>query len=173
MLEFAFAASILMALFLGIFVFARAYNTYQTMTRAAREGARMAVLPTSVADGNNNTYVTYTSGNSTFTMGSCSSTTAGTNNPGSPTFTNFVAPALQASSLSPSNVTNYVECAQWLDPNNTQCGITISFTYPYELDIPFTSTRFQTINLHTSVTMRLENPGVTQQSDGSYAETCP
>src|SRR5215469_16775319 len=44
-LEFAFVLPLLLTLLLGIFWFARAYNIYETMTRAAREGARVAVAP--------------------------------------------------------------------------------------------------------------------------------
>jgi len=44
--EFAFVAPLLITLMLGIFWVGRAYNTYQTITRAAREGARYAAAPT-------------------------------------------------------------------------------------------------------------------------------
>ena len=42
LVEMAFALPILLTLLLGIIWFARAYNIYETMTRAAREGARVA-----------------------------------------------------------------------------------------------------------------------------------
>src|SRR5260370_31951934 len=45
LVEMAFALPILLTLLLGIIWFARAYNIYETMTRAAREGARVAVAP--------------------------------------------------------------------------------------------------------------------------------
>ncbi len=45
--EVAIALPILLALLVGIFEFARAYNTQQVITNAAREGARYGVLPTS------------------------------------------------------------------------------------------------------------------------------
>ena len=44
LVEAGFVLPILLMLLLGIFSFGRAYNVYQTITRAAREGARMAVL---------------------------------------------------------------------------------------------------------------------------------
>ena len=52
MLEFALVLPVLLVLLFGIFTMARAYNVYQTITRAAREGAREAVLPSSAATGN-------------------------------------------------------------------------------------------------------------------------
>ena len=44
-IEVAIALPILLALLIGIFEFARAYNVKQVITNAAREGAREAVLP--------------------------------------------------------------------------------------------------------------------------------
>ena len=48
LIEVAIALPILLALLIGIFEFARAYNVQQVITNAAREGAREGVLPTSV-----------------------------------------------------------------------------------------------------------------------------
>ena len=44
-MEIAIALPILLALLVGIFEFARAYNVQQVITNAAREGAREGVLP--------------------------------------------------------------------------------------------------------------------------------
>ena len=43
--EFAIVLSLLVLLFVGICEFGRAWNIYQTITNAAREGARLAALP--------------------------------------------------------------------------------------------------------------------------------
>lgn len=45
LVEVAIALPILLALLVGIFEFARAYNVQQVITNAAREGARQGVLP--------------------------------------------------------------------------------------------------------------------------------
>jgi len=45
--ELALALPILMAIVIGIFEFGRAWNVRQTVTHAAREAARMAVIATS------------------------------------------------------------------------------------------------------------------------------
>lgn len=45
LVEIAIALPILLALLVGIFEFARAYNVQQVITNAAREGAREGVLP--------------------------------------------------------------------------------------------------------------------------------
>ena len=48
--ELAIALPILMAVVIGIFEFGRAWNVRQTVTHAAREAARSAVIPTSTGD---------------------------------------------------------------------------------------------------------------------------
>lgn len=166
-LEFALIFAALMLLTLGFISFARAYNVYQSITRAAREGVREAVLPTSVYDGN-----TYLDKNASYTT------------PTSPIFNDYVKPALLAADLNPnacassaqtSCIANYSEKVGWLDPNDTdeQCGVTISFTYPYRLDIPFTSLQWTTFQLRTSVQMRLENANYQLSGGGTYSATCP
>lgn len=158
-LEFALVFAALMTLMMGIVVFARAYNVYQTINRATREGARMAVLPASVNQGN-----TYIDGSS----GSMSD----------PIFQNYIVPALIASSVDPLKVTNYTETVEWLNPGDTdkQCGVVISFQYPYTISIPFLSQSLDTINLSVNVRMRRENQSVTTTTVGgvtSTSLTCP
>lgn len=46
LVELAIVLPILLALVVGIFEFGRAWNVYQVLTNAAREGARQAVIPT-------------------------------------------------------------------------------------------------------------------------------
>ena len=47
MLEVALTLPMLLLVCVGIFEFGRAYQTWQVLTNAAREGARVAVLPSS------------------------------------------------------------------------------------------------------------------------------
>jgi len=51
LLESAIAVPLLLLIAAGIFEFGRAYQTWQVLTNAAREGARVAVLPGGVAGG--------------------------------------------------------------------------------------------------------------------------
>src|SRR5712692_11119291 len=46
-LETALTLPLLLVVSVGIFEFGRAYQTWQVMTNAAREGARVAVMPSS------------------------------------------------------------------------------------------------------------------------------
>src|SRR5712692_8523249 len=50
--EAALVLPILLTLLLGMFWLGRAYNIYQTITRAAREGARFALAPSCATCGN-------------------------------------------------------------------------------------------------------------------------
>ena len=121
----------------------RAYNVYQTITRAAREGARYAVLPSCASCGD--TMVdTYS------TLGTVATPSCLTN----PTnvLTNYVLPSLQASSLGdPTNAQqvpggSYCQEAVVMNTGTTktdstvqQCGVQINITYPLQIAIPFTS----------------------------------
>jgi Flp pilus assembly protein TadG len=136
--EAALILPVLLTLLFGIISFGRAYNVYQTITRAAREGARELVLTTCASCGN----ATYTAADIR---------------------TNFVEPSLAASNLDTSKVSNYTTTYVWLDPNDPTpyiCGVQISFDYPYSLSIPFTSQNLSTLTLKATVQMRMENqPG--------------
>jgi Flp pilus assembly protein TadG len=157
--ESALVVPLLFTLLLGVCWMGRAYNVYETITRAAREGARYAVLPNCATCGD--TYAdSYTS------LNSCLS------NP-TTTFSNYVSPALAASSMDPNKIQNYCQKAAVLDPDSDgsvqQCGVTISFTYPVKLTIPFMSLNGSTINIPTSVQMRFENQSV----DSNGNPKCP
>lgn len=146
-LEFGLLLTVLLSLLLGIVTMARAFNIYQTITRAAREGAREAVLPTSVADGNQ-------------FMDS-----SGVSQANSAVFQNYIAPALEAANLDPGKVAGYSEQVTWLDAGDTnqQCGVVISFQYPYSLHLPMLDSNLMTLHIPTHVQMRLEN----QPSNGT------
>jgi Flp pilus assembly protein TadG len=172
-LEFAFVITILMTLVLGFFWFARAYNVYQTITRATREGVRQAVLPSSVADGN------------TYDGSAANATPETSSSPSTPIFTNYIAPVLQGEGLgtgacsgssSINCISNYNETVAWINPGEAyqQCGVTISFGYPIRLQIPFVGVGLTTLNLHTSVSMRLENANYQATgAGGTLLPSCP
>ena len=139
LVEAGFVIPMLLMLLLGIFAFGRAYNVYQTITRAAREGAREAVLtPCAVS--------TYCPGATSYSS--------------SDIWTDFVNPVLQSANLNPTNMTNKSMTYVFLDPNDTPphiCGVQVSFQYPYTFNLPFTGVNMSTINIQTTVQMRMEN----------------
>jgi len=156
--EIAEAAAVLPLVFmliLGIYWFGRAYNIYATITHAAREGARVAVVSTCGTCGN-----------------SASTRTE---------IADRVAQALLASKLDPARVTRVApaNCAcgdiacsggpvpcESVSPGEPQiciqhnvaltpaatstpssCGVAVSFQYPYQFYLPFTSLNNQQIVL--------------------------
>ncbi len=143
LVEAAVVIPILLMLLLGIVSFGRAWNVYQTITRAAREGAKAAVL-TPCADS------TYCPGATTYS--------------GTDIWTNFVNPVLQSANLDTTKVTNSSIVYVQLDPGNPVphiCGVRLTYEYPYTFSLPFTSINLSTINLSTTVQMRLENQPAT------------
>lgn len=162
LVEAAVVIPLLLMLLLGIISFGRAWNVYQTITRAAREGAKAAVL-TPCADS------TYCPGAAPYTASNI--------------WTNFVDPVLDSANLIPGgsgsipssgippNLINPSITYVQLDPNDTVphiCGVRITFEYPYTFSLPFTSVNFSTVNLSTTVQMRLENQPATCPVGTSY-----
>jgi len=137
--EAALVLPLLLTLLIGIFWMGRAYSVYETMTRAAREGARVLVLTNCAS-----------CGNTFYTAGSVR--------------TNYVNPVLTSASLDPTKVSGYSSTYLWLDPAASpprQCGVAISFSYPFQLIIPFTSLNLTNISISTQVQMRMENQPAT------------
>ena len=134
LVEVAFTLPILLTLLLGMLSFARAYNAYQTITRAAREGTRTLVL-TSCA----------TCGNAAVSAASAQGVVNG---------------VLTSSSFDPVAVSDYSATYVWVDAaaaTPQQCGVAVGFDYPYQLAIPFTTVNLANLTLRASVQMRLEN----------------
>jgi len=156
LVEAAFVLPILLMLLLGIIWTGRGYMVYETITRAAREGARYEVLPSCASCGN-------------ATLDPSSSACL---DKSSATFQNYIKPALQATNLDANRVTNYCQKTQWLNTGDDpqSCGVVISFTYPTEMAVPFTSLNMTTINISTQVQMRNENQPA---SLAGAAPTCP
>jgi len=155
--EAALVVPILLMLLLGIVSFGNAYHDYQTITRAAREGAKAAVLPPCALAAS----------------GGC----PGSNAPytSDDVWTNFVLPVLKTGSLITSSTvqtqvqTSYTLKYVWMDPpTDTVCGVQLSLKYPYTFALPFTSMNLSTINLSTKVQMRLEEQPTTCSVGNDY-----
>jgi Flp pilus assembly protein TadG len=132
LVEMAFVIPVLLTLVIGIFWAGRAYNIYETITRAAREGARAAVTP------------------------SCS--TCGDAFPTSTTVTTAVTNSLAASGMqiSGTGITITVQQHQQLnlDSNNPSALWTVvTVNYPFQFVLPFTSLNATTVNMATTAQM--------------------
>ncbi|MGO9271829.1 MAG: TadE family protein [Terriglobia bacterium] len=152
--EFAFVAPLLITLVLGIFWVGRAYNTYQTITHAAREGARYAAAPTCAT----------CAGATLQSCGTGMGIPAGRNAfPGqsggsSDPVRAVVNCALAADSLDPSLIRDFTDSTSTplnSDPApNQELGVVVSFDYPVSFPIPFV--KISPIKLTTQVQMRQE-----------------
>lgn len=133
LVEAAVVLPLIILLVLGMFWLGRAYNSLQTLTRAAREGARLAVTPTCASCGN------------TF--------------PSEAEVRAVIDSGLLASSMDPAAVTNFSMQRQVvLNPGSVPevRGVVISFNYPYDLVLPFIPGSLTTLTLPVTVRMREE-----------------
>ena len=168
--EIAEAALVLPLVFmflLGIVWFGRAFQIYATITHAAQQGAVVAARP----------------GCATCAPGG--GTWSGTNFPGDTVVDNAVLAVMEASSLDPVQIStvpltppacvsppsppnggcspsasNITICrAVVLNPSGTvpQCGTIVSFQYPFQFNLPFTSLNMQRIVLTAQAQSRMEN----------------
>ncbi len=161
--EIAEAAAVLPLLFmviLSIFWFGQAFSQFGTITRAAQDGARAGATP------------------------SCSTCAAG--NTPAQNAVNAVQASLAAAHLDinlatlpvptpPLNACNGggaptcdgssthvcvqspVELSSTVPGGSGVCGISVSFNYPFQFFLPFTSLNQKSINLRASARVRLEN----------------
>ena len=159
--EIAEAAAVLPLMFLillGIFWFGQAFSIYGAITRAAEDGARAAAAPY------------------------CTTCTAG-NTPAA-NAVNAVSAALLAAKLDPSQIQapasqpSFAACGGGSGPSCTGgsnvcvqtpvqlsgttggtnvCGVSVSFRYPFQFWLPFTSLNKQRILISASASARMEN----------------
>ena len=159
--EAALVLPLAFMMLLGIYWFGRAFNVYATINHAAREGARAAVA---------------------LTCATCTNLP-----PSASAVANIVKQALQASNVDPSQIQQYpltapantcggvTEVCDFSNNNITVCtnapltpasppnpypqvcGVSVSFQYPYQMSLPFTSLNQQQFLLKANVQMKGEN----------------
>jgi Flp pilus assembly protein TadG len=161
--EIAEAALVLPLAFmilLGIYLFGRAFNTYATINHAAREGARVAVAHTCATCASPNTAPTAATVAAAVTstmQASAVDTTKIIPYPSTPTPVNCTGAPAAATCNVNSNVT---VCSNVplnsSSPYAPVCGVTVTFQYPYQFTLPFTSLNNQQIILTADVQMQGE-----------------
>lgn len=129
--EAAFTLVVLFFFLLGIMDLGRAFNVYQTMTDAAREGARFAVAPCSILDASGCTY---------------GAGSLPTNTDVQAKVRSFLDVAsVKNSTVTVSQLTPSINGSTW---KYTQVNVTTPYTFIY---LPFSMT------LHAQSVMRNEN----------------
>jgi hypothetical protein len=166
--EIAEAALVLPLVFmflLGIVWFGRAFNIYSTITQAAQQGAIAAARASCATCTTPNTFPSDAVVDGVITSVMKASSIDPTqipvnSNPPAPTF--CTSPPVPPGGI--CKVTgNITICRQaLLNPpasatQPAQCGIIVSFQYPFQFFLPFTSLNFQKITLSAQAQSRMEN----------------
>jgi hypothetical protein len=158
--EAALVLPLAFMMLLGIYWFGRAFNIYATITHAAQLGARAGVAQTCATCGNAN-------------IGASTGATVITNvmqashiDPSqieiwAPTVTfcgggNAATNCNVASTNGNITMCNYVQISPPASPGPPVCGVAVSFQYPYQSWLPFTSLNNQPITLKVDVQMKGE-----------------
>lgn len=134
--EMALMLPVLLMLLIGMVWMGRAFNLYQTLTRATREGARAATAP------------------------SCA--TCGNGFPNDSVVEGVVKDVLSAASVDVTNpsLTISINRDQVLNPGDPIkyqiSGVIVTVVYPIDLIIPFTPLNAQTISISSTARMRQE-----------------
>ena len=165
--EIAEAAAVLPLMFmilLGIFWFGQAFSIYGAINRAAHEGARAGAVPYCVTCTGSNTLAQHAT-NAVDAVNS-----ALTQSQLDPSKTRYPVPALSfsvcpgTSGSTACNGSAANVCVQLpVEISNATtatgaCGISVSFQYPYQFWLPFSSLNKQRIYLNASAQVRSENP---------------
>jgi Flp pilus assembly protein TadG len=162
--EIAEAAAVLPLMFmilLGIFWFGQAFSLYGTITRAAQEGARAGAAPTcaTCSTGQTSSQMALTATQNALTVANLNPLAAQAPNP---------TPSLNAcqtggSSGGPATCSNSNICVQspvvLTNPTGGAgvCGVAVTFQYPFQFWLPFTSLNKQQIWMSASARVRLES----------------
>jgi Flp pilus assembly protein TadG len=184
--ETAMILPLLFLLLIGIYWFGQAFRIYGTITNAARDGARAAVDPacttcSSIDPTQNAWTIVQNDLNSahinpqllqqpTVTPTMCQCSPTGTTNPCStPAVScdgnqnNICVQGVTHSGIGNTTVTeSLVQLSSTVAPSGLtnggagECGISVSFQYPFQFWLPFTSINNRTVNLRAQAQMRAE-----------------
>jgi len=133
LVEMAFVVLIFLVLMMGVFEFGRAFNIYQNITNAAREGARFAVAPQRGGTTNypNNTEVSDVI--NSFMRSS------------------YLNPAVATINIQLNNQNIDPACTPCVAGGGCACGTRVSISYPFSFLF------YGGINISTTVLMRNES----------------
>ena len=167
-LEAAIVLPLVFLLLLGIVEFGRAFNIYSTVQQAAQQGAITAARATCGTCGSGNAFPA--NGSVTGPKGTVAYAVATVMNASSldPTQIQVSSPSplscLDTAKPLKCTIANKITVCRnaLLNPPTTtvgpsQCGTIVSFQYPFQFNLPFTSLNMQTIILSAQAQSRMEN----------------
>jgi Flp pilus assembly protein TadG len=163
--EIAEAAAVLPLMFmilLGIFWFGQAFSIYGVITRAAQEGARAAALPYCATCTGSSTAVTNAVTTVQNTLSTANLNPSLAQYPATPPSFNACTIGSGGSTSCSGSSSNV--CVQMpVQLSNTTagatgvCGVSVSFQYPFQFWLPFTTLNNQQVWMTASARVRLEN----------------
>ena len=170
-LEAALVLPLVFMFLLGIVWFGRAFNINATITQAAQRGAVAAARPTCATCGNTFSSATAvaTAVNSVMTASNLDTSQMTAPLLSGVQFCSYSAVSLANPGCSPvdnGNSGKIMVCHQVLLNASTnpsvssltqQCGTVVSFQYPFQFYLPFTSLNMQKITLTAQAQSRMEN----------------
>jgi Flp pilus assembly protein TadG len=158
-LEAALVLPIAFMFLLGIVWFGRAFNIYSTITQAAQQGALAAARPTCATCGNQPNAAVLSVINGVLQASHLDPAMIPVNS-NLPTPTACPSPPAPAGGCTTTN--NVTVCSSVIlnpigatDP--VQCGAIVSFQYPFQFYLPFTSLNMQTVTMTAQAQTRMEN----------------
>jgi Flp pilus assembly protein TadG len=156
--EAALVMPIFFMILLGIYWFGMAFNTYATINRAAMAGARYAIAQSCATCGNTQQSAANIAGQVTQVMqaSNVNPNAITTYAPASPTFCTGTATTNCNNANSNITVCSNVQLSPAASPGVPSCGVTVSFRYPYQFYLPFSSLNMQKITLTANAQMRSE-----------------
>jgi Flp pilus assembly protein TadG len=161
--EAALVLPLVFMLLLGIVWFGRAFNIYSTITQAAQQGAITAARASCATCGNNDASDGAADGVVTAVMqaSNLDPTQILANPPSSISF--CASPPNPPGACTTNNGTSNITICRnaLLNPpalaQTPQCGVIVSFQYPFTFYLPFTSLNMQQIILSAQAQSRMEN----------------
>ncbi len=160
--EIAEAAAVLPLMFmilLGIFWFGQAFSIYGAITRAAQEGARAGVAPTCTtctASANSAATNAVNAVNSAMTASKLDPTQAQFLT-STPSFSSCSGASTSCSGASTNVCVQAPVVLKDSSATSGVCGLSVSFQYPFQFWLPFTSLNKQKIWIPASARVRMEN----------------
>jgi hypothetical protein len=170
--EAALVLPLMFTILLGIYWFGRAYNVYATLNFAARDAVRTAVAPTCAMCASSNQFPSVNAMAQVVLQDLQASQIDPTQvqplttpnlPPGDSAFIDCPSGAGVPNCSLPSSGPQicvfqnvYVDHVA-ADPDLQSCGVSVSFYYPYQMQLPFTSLNMTRVNLKAQAQMAQEN----------------
>ena len=160
--EIAEAAAVLPLMFmmlLGIFWFGQAFSIYGAITRAAQEGARAGATPYCATCGGPDLLTQYATNAANATQNALTASKLDINQAQWPSPAPAFVACTGTNSCSGSTkvcVQLPVQLANLSTGGAGVCGVSVTFQYPFQFWLPFTSLNKQRIYLRASARVRME-----------------